>query len=209
MTPCERKRERQGKKWGFFGILHALRKLCCFCSASEFLITWLPHYGFTASKQRAISAIQFNLCSDFEKITLSKKHIKQVRRMQKSTEYTHQGCHGFRVWPEGEVKLVPAQAKAVLKDIGIDGRLYLLSAIPESFCSLRHGSLEFPAVLLLFSPWQVSTAMLHQCSCTAPVSLLWSSLLLSYNTEHAWLLGKGFIFNLTGVLTKILHIESP
>lgn len=41
-----------------------------FCSTSEFPITWLLHYGFTASEQRAISAIQLNLCSDFETITL-------------------------------------------------------------------------------------------------------------------------------------------
>jgi len=43
-------------------------------------------------------------------------------------------------------------------------------------CCLRHGSTPFPAVLLHFSLWQVSTAMPRPyalfCSCKPPLTLL-------------------------------------
>lgn len=79
-------------------------------------------------------------------------------------------------------------------------------------CSLKHVSMQFPAVLLLFPLWQVSTVMPRQyalcCSCEPPLT----SLLLSYKSAGTWLFKKGFILNLMGVLnrcTRIMNIEPP
>lgn len=86
---------------------------------------------------------------------------------------------------EGEGKLTPAQVKAVVKDIYIDGRLYLLSRSPESLLLFEAWESGVPSSAPPLSPvareYGNATSVFHHHSWEPP--LVFFAALIQYRTH--------------------------
>lgn len=193
----ERERGQEKVRDIFWPSYVCWENLAAFCSALESLITWLPHYVFTASEQRVISAIQLNLCSHFEK-SLSKKYIKQVQRMQKKAWNIHikditsldHFTSSYSCTSESELR--EKQNWLQHNQSSCEGHLHWWEALFV---------VQKPRILLLFEAWERgvpsnapplfpmaskysnATSIFLSCSCEIP--LVFFAALIQYRTHMA------------------------